>query len=133
MEMYDNVYVPSVYNDLTSTRVLGMEWINGARVTDNDAIEKFGFSYPWKSSKAYKLQLCDRYRKSFDGLFCYNFFSYKRKGSKNFVFKGKKPGRKVSNSIKPKASISVVRLYDGTKNILFIPLILHIFSIIYKS
>ena len=26
-----------------------------------------------------------------------------------------------------------VRLYDGTKNILFIPLILHIFSIIYKS
>lgn len=44
MEMYDNVYVPDVYNDLTSTRVLGMEWINGVRVTNNEEIKKFGFS-----------------------------------------------------------------------------------------
>ena len=42
--MYDNVYVPDVYNDLTSTRVLGMEWINGVRVTNNEEIKKFGFS-----------------------------------------------------------------------------------------
>ena len=46
MEMYENVYVPTVYNDLTSRRVLGMEWIHGARVTDNEAISRFGFSSP---------------------------------------------------------------------------------------
>ena len=29
---------------MTSTRVLGMEWINGVRVTNNEEIKKFGFS-----------------------------------------------------------------------------------------
>ena len=55
MEMYENVYVPTVYNDLTSRRVLGMEWIHGARVTDNEAISRFGFSSPKIAETVFKI------------------------------------------------------------------------------
>ncbi len=40
----ENVYIPEYYNDLSTQRVLVMEWIEGARVTDIPFIKENGIS-----------------------------------------------------------------------------------------
>ncbi|SEA71911.1 Predicted unusual protein kinase regulating ubiquinone biosynthesis, AarF/ABC1/UbiB family [Thalassobacillus cyri] len=40
----ENVYIPEYYNDFSTQRVLVMEWIEGARVTDLSFIKKHGIS-----------------------------------------------------------------------------------------
>lgn len=39
----DRVYIPAVYDDLTSTRVMTAEWIEGVRLWDKD-----GITHPWR-------------------------------------------------------------------------------------
>ena len=45
-ELYANevkdVFVPKVYSELTTSKVLTMEWVEGFRLTDNDNLEKYG-------------------------------------------------------------------------------------------
>ncbi len=45
-ELYANqvkdVFVPKVYSELTTSKVLTMEWVEGFRLTDNDKLEKYG-------------------------------------------------------------------------------------------
>jgi aarF domain-containing kinase len=40
----DTGYVPEIYNDLTTSRVMVMEWIDGVKITDSKALQKLGFS-----------------------------------------------------------------------------------------
>ena len=44
-ELYANqvkdVFVPKVYSELTTSKVLTMEWVEGFRLTDNDNLEKY--------------------------------------------------------------------------------------------
>mmetsp|Transcript_18161 Transcript_18161/g.22231 ORF Transcript_18161/g.22231 Transcript_18161/m.22231 type:complete len:1040 (+) Transcript_18161:205-3324(+) len=44
-ELYANqvkdVFVPKVYSDLTTNKVLTMEWVDGFRLTDSDALDKY--------------------------------------------------------------------------------------------
>ena len=37
-----DVFVPKVYSDLTTSKVLTMEWVDGFRLTDNANLERFG-------------------------------------------------------------------------------------------
>eukprot|EP00043_Microstomoeca_roanoka_P014111 m.139014 g.139014 ORF g.139014 m.139014 type:complete len:524 (+) comp15931_c0_seq2:222-1793(+) len=39
-----HVYVPQVYHELTGTRVMTMEWIDGVKLSRHDDIKKLGFS-----------------------------------------------------------------------------------------
>lgn len=39
-------YVPIVYKDLTTKRVLTMEWVDGVKINDVEAVEGMGFSVP---------------------------------------------------------------------------------------
>lgn len=45
-ELYANqmkdVFVPKVYSDLTTSKVLTMEWVEGFRLTDSDNMDKYG-------------------------------------------------------------------------------------------
>jgi predicted unusual protein kinase regulating ubiquinone biosynthesis (AarF/ABC1/UbiB family) len=45
-ELYANqvkdVFVPKVYSELTTSKVLTMEWVEGFRLTDIDSLEKYG-------------------------------------------------------------------------------------------
>ncbi len=45
-ELYANqlkdVFVPKVYSELTTSKVLTMEWVEGFRLTDNESLEKYG-------------------------------------------------------------------------------------------
>lgn len=36
-----DVFVPKVYSDLTTRKVLTMEWVDGFRLTDSDSLEKY--------------------------------------------------------------------------------------------
>ena len=36
-----DVFVPKVYSDLTTRKVLTMEWVDGCRLTDSDSLEKY--------------------------------------------------------------------------------------------
>lgn len=36
------VFVPKVYNELTTSKVLTMEWVDGCRLTDNENLERYG-------------------------------------------------------------------------------------------
>lgn len=40
----DSVYIPLVYEELTTKRIMAMEWIDGVKVTDSDAIRAQGLS-----------------------------------------------------------------------------------------
>lgn len=40
----DSVYVPKVYNEFSSKRVMTAEWITGVKATDHQKFEKMGFS-----------------------------------------------------------------------------------------
>jgi len=37
-----DVFVPKIYSDLTTRKVLTMEWVDGFRLTDHDALAKYG-------------------------------------------------------------------------------------------
>ena len=37
-----DVFVPKVYSELTTSKVLTMEWVDGFRLTDNDSLTKYG-------------------------------------------------------------------------------------------
>jgi aarF domain-containing kinase len=41
----DKVYIPKVYNEFSSKRVLVCEWIDGIQLTDKDALEEKGLDY----------------------------------------------------------------------------------------
>jgi hypothetical protein len=45
-ELYANevkdVFVPKVYSELTTSKILTMEWVEGFRLTDNENLEKYG-------------------------------------------------------------------------------------------
>ncbi|CAG8709422.1 7906_t:CDS:10, partial [Cetraspora pellucida] len=41
----DKVYVPKVFWDQTSKRVLTAEWINGIKITDREGLQRLGFSF----------------------------------------------------------------------------------------
>lgn len=44
-ELREKVYVPKVYDEVISgTRIMVMEYVDGCKLTDKDAIEKMGFS-----------------------------------------------------------------------------------------
>lgn len=36
-----NVFVPKVYSDLTTRRVLTMEWVDGFRLTDRENLDRY--------------------------------------------------------------------------------------------
>ncbi|VEU42962.1 unnamed protein product [Pseudo-nitzschia multistriata] len=38
----EQVFVPKVYSDLTTRKVLVMEWVDGCRLTDSDRMQQFG-------------------------------------------------------------------------------------------
>jgi predicted unusual protein kinase regulating ubiquinone biosynthesis (AarF/ABC1/UbiB family) len=37
-----DVFVPKIYSDLTTRKVLVMEWVDGFRLTDNASLEQYG-------------------------------------------------------------------------------------------
>ncbi|RIB09016.1 ABC1 family-domain-containing protein [Gigaspora rosea] len=41
----DKVYVPKVFWDQTSKRVLTAEWINGIKITDREGLQRYGFTF----------------------------------------------------------------------------------------
>lgn len=41
----DRVYVPKVYDEYTSKRVLVCEWVEGIQLTDVDALDRAGIDY----------------------------------------------------------------------------------------
>ncbi|KNC85731.1 atypical/ABC1 protein kinase [Sphaeroforma arctica JP610] len=42
LSTFDNVYVPTVYSDRTTKRVLTSEWIDGAKMNDPEAMDRIG-------------------------------------------------------------------------------------------
>ncbi|MGK3744349.1 MAG: putative unusual protein kinase regulating ubiquinone biosynthesis (AarF/ABC1/UbiB family), partial [Bacillariaceae sp.] len=38
----EEVFVPKVYSDLTTRKVLVMEWVDGSRLTDSAYLDKYG-------------------------------------------------------------------------------------------
>lgn len=40
----DRVYIPFVYDEVSSERVLTMEWVDGVKITERDKIEKMGLN-----------------------------------------------------------------------------------------
>jgi ABC1 atypical kinase-like domain len=38
----DSVFVPKIYSDLTTRKVLVMEWVDGFRLTDNASLNEYG-------------------------------------------------------------------------------------------
>eukprot|EP00055_Hartaetosiga_balthica_P002298 m.3488 g.3488 ORF g.3488 m.3488 type:complete len:521 (-) comp2077_c0_seq1:80-1642(-) len=43
MKSVPNAYVPFIYDDLTSTRIMTMEWIDGVKLSSHEAINDMGF------------------------------------------------------------------------------------------
>ncbi|CAG8765902.1 4172_t:CDS:2, partial [Dentiscutata heterogama] len=41
----DKVYVPKVFWDQTSKRVLTAEWIDGIKITDREGLQRYGFTF----------------------------------------------------------------------------------------
>jgi predicted unusual protein kinase regulating ubiquinone biosynthesis (AarF/ABC1/UbiB family) len=41
-----DVFVPKIYSDLTTRKVLVMEWVDGVRLTDSDSLARYGLSPP---------------------------------------------------------------------------------------
>lgn len=41
---YDSIHIPAFYEDLSTTKVLVMEWMEGAKITDLDYIKQYGIN-----------------------------------------------------------------------------------------
>ena len=45
LQFGDYVYVPKIYHELTTPRILVMEWIDGVKISEEEKIREMGYEY----------------------------------------------------------------------------------------